>query len=67
MIILKLVLKAIGCEGVDCNDVAGNTVKLWTQINPTKNFAVFRKTVGSSAITQSINFLFHEASPFLCL
>jgi hypothetical protein len=67
MIILKWVLKAIGCEGVDCIDVAGNTVKLWTLIKPTMNFAVLRKTVGSPTITQSINFLFHEASQFLCL
>ena len=67
MIILKRILKAIWCEGVECIDVAGNTLNLWTLINPTINFAVLRKTVGPSVITQSINFLFREASPFLCL
>jgi hypothetical protein len=67
MIILKWILKAIGCEGENCIDVAGNTVKLWKLINPTMKFGIVRKTVVSSAITQSINFLFYEASAFLCL
>jgi len=67
MIILKWILKAIWCEGENCNDVVGNTVKLWILTNPKVKFGVVRKTVGSSAITQSINFPFHEASPFPCL
>jgi hypothetical protein len=67
MIILKLVLKAIGCEGVVCTDVAGNTVQLWKLINPAINFGVFRKTWGSSALTQPTDFIFHGASSFLCL
>jgi hypothetical protein len=67
MIILKWILKAIGCDGVDCTDVGGNKVKLWKLTNPTMGFGVVGKTMGSSAYTQPINFLFHEASPFLCL
>jgi hypothetical protein len=67
MIILKWVLKAIGCGSVVCIDVAGNTVQLCKLINPAINFGVFRKTVGSSALTQPTNFLFDGASPFLCL
>ena len=67
MIWLKRILKAIRCEGVDCIDMAGNTVKLWKLINPAMTFGVVRKTVGSSAITQHINFIFHGDNPFLCL
>jgi hypothetical protein len=67
MIILKWILEAIRCECVDCIDVARNRVKLWKLINPAMKFAVVNETVGPSAITQHINFLFHEASPFLCL
>ena len=51
MIILKWILKAIWCKGVDCTDVAGNRVKFWKLINPAMNFAVVSKTVGASAIT----------------
>jgi hypothetical protein len=64
---LKCILKAIRCEGVDCIDMTGNTVKLWKLINPTMNFGVVRKTVGFSAITQHINFIFHGYNPFLCI
>jgi hypothetical protein len=66
-IILKWILKAIRCEGVDCIDMAGNTVKLWKLINPATKFGVLRKTVGSSAFTLHINFIFHGDNPFLCL
>jgi hypothetical protein len=59
IIILKWALKAIGCEGVVCTDVAGKTVQLWTLINPAINFGVFRKTVGSLALSQRTNFLLY--------
>jgi hypothetical protein len=46
IIILKWILKPIGCECVYCTGVAGNTMKLRKLINPTMKFGVVRKNSG---------------------